>query len=542
MEFYRNHILVCTGEPCVLKGALEVESILLTELQKQGLENEIRVIRTGCLGPCNVAPVLVVYPEGIYYSGVKPGDVQEIVAEHLVKGRPVTRLVGTDVEKRVDVVYQVPQILTGQERVVLRNCGIINPDEIVEYIGRGGYEALGKALIHLKPEEVIEEVKSSGLRGRGGAAFPTGLKWSFTASGEEKYLICNADEGEPGTFKDRLILEGDPHAVLEGMAIAGYAVGAEHGFIYIRGEYTLSIERVQRAIDQARKLGLLGKNIFDSGFSFDVEIRVGAGAYICGEELALIESIEGKRGEPRYKPPYPGQTGLWGKPTVVNNVETLANVPHIIEQGAEWYKSIGTPGSPGTKVFTLTGNIKNEGLIEVPMGITLREIIYQLGGGIPDGHSFKMAQTGGTAGGCLPPEMLDVPMDYDELAKVGSALGSGALLIMDDRHCIVDLLKCFMRFFNHESCGKCTPCREGTPRLLELIEKIMDGTAVKADLDLMAKLAENMEISSLCGLGQSSPKPVLTLLEYYQHEFLAHIEDKKCPAGVCKKLQVKGVV
>ncbi len=432
--------------------------------------------------------------------------------------------------------------LQGQKRVVLRNCGVIDPEVIEDYIAQGGYEALGKALTEMTPDQVIEEVKESNLRGRGGAAFPTGLKWSFTPKEGEKFLICNADEGEPGTFKDRMIMEGDPHLVLEGMAIAGYAVGANKGFIYIRGEYKLSIQRLQKAIEQAKELGLLGDNIFNSGFSFDVEIREGAGAYVCGEELGLIESIEGNRGEPRYKPPFPAQVGLWGKPTVVNNVETLTNVPRIIEHGADWFKSIGTESSAGTKVFTLTGNVKSKGLIEVPLGTTLREIIFDMGGGIPEGRNFKLAQTGGTSGGCLPSDMLDVPMDFDELAKANSSLGSGALLIMDDRHCVVDLLRVFMRFFEHESCGKCTPCREGTPRLVELIEKIMEGKGERKDLELLGTLAKSIEISSLCGLGQSSPTPVNTLLQYFHQEFLAHVQDKVCPAGVCKNLQVKGLV
>jgi NADH-quinone oxidoreductase F subunit len=480
--------------------------------------------------------VMVVYPEAVHYCRVSPEDVGEIVEEHLRKGRIVNRLLykGESLPKAVQTWQQI-DFYSRQKRVVLRNCGLIDPDNIDEYIARDGYEALGRVLRNLEPERVIEIVKDSGLRGRGGAGFPAGLKWDFTAraTGDQKYLICNADEGEPGTFKDRLILEGDPHSVIEGMAIAAYAIGASKGYIYFRGEYSLSIDRLTRALEQAREYGLLGDNIFGTGFSFDIEIKIGAGAYVCGEETALIDSIEGKRGEPRYKPPYPASVGLWGKPTCVNNVETLANVPSIILRGADWFRSIGTEKCPGTKVFTLTGNITNAGLIEVPMGITLREVIYDIGGGIPNGRKFKMAQTGGTSGGCLPEALLDVPMDIDSLVDAGSALGSGALMIMDDTHCIIDVVKCFLQFFRHESCGQCTPCREGTQRLYELVDKISRMEATEEDVKLIKRLARTMEDASLCALGQTAPFPVLTTMRFFPEEYEAHIKQGVCPAGIC---------
>ncbi|MDI7246287.1 MAG: NADH-quinone oxidoreductase subunit NuoF [Bacillota bacterium] len=534
MEFYRSHVLVCGGTPCVLEGCKGVRDALIAEVKRRGLDREVKVVETGCLGPCDLGPVIVVYPEGTLYQKVHVSDVPEIVEEHLLKGRVVTRLAGEGVQAGV-VKYEEPTYLGVQERIVLRNCGTIDPESIEEYIARDGYRALAKCLTEMKPADVIEAVKKSGLVGRGGAAFPTGLKWSFTAraDADQKYILCNADEGEPGTFKDRLILEGDPHSILEGMAIAGYAVGADKGFIYVRGEYVLSIERLGKAIEQAKALGLLGADIFGSGFSFDVEIRKGAGAYVCGEETALIESIEGKRGEPRVKPPYPGTEGLYGKPTVVNNVETIANVPPILLNGADWFRKFGTERCPGTKVFTLTGDINNKGLVEVPMGITLRRVIYEIGGGIPGGRGFKMAQTGGTSGGCLPKELLDVPMDYFTLPEHGSALGSGALLIMDDTHCIVDIAECFMRFFEHESCGKCTPCREGTARLHEIVAKIARGEGKPGDLELLDELGSAMQVSSLCGLGQAAPVPIKTMLRYFRDEFEAHINDRLCPTGTC---------
>lgn len=536
MAFYRAHVLVCGGTPCELGGCRAVKDALLEEIESQGLASEIRVLETGCLGPCDQGPVMIVYPEGIVYAHLKPEDAREIVGQHLLKGRIVNRLVYH--EKREEaksvVTFERSDYFGLQERIVLRNCGRINPESIEEYIACDGYRALGKCLTEMKPDDVVQVVKDSGLRGRGGAGFPTGLKWSFTAKiiNDQKYIVCNADEGEPGTFKDRLILEGDPHSIIEGMAIAGYAVGASKGFVYIRGEYKLSINRMEQAIRQAKTLGLLDENIFGSDFAFDLEIRSGAGAYVCGEETALIESIEGNRGEPRVKPPFPGISGLWGKPTVVNNVETLANIAPIILKGASWFRGFGTDKSPGTKVFTMTGDINNEGLIEVPMGITLRQIVFGVGGGIPGGLDFKMAQTGGTSGGCLPQDFLDLPMDYDTLAEAGSALGSGALLIMDDSHCIVDIVRCFMKFFKHESCGKCTPCREGTTRLYQLITKIAEGNASYEDIDTTLELSRVMQNSALCGLGQAAPNPVVTCLKYFQDEFRAHLEGN-CPTGVC---------
>ena len=537
MAFYRAHVLVCGGTPCVLGGCRAVKDALIMEIEAQGLSSEIRVLETGCLGPCDQGPVIVIYPEGVIYAQLKPEDVPEIVTTHLLKGRVVERLVYREKKEEAKsvVTFEQSDYFGLQERIVLRNCGLINPDSIEEYIAHDGYQALGKCLTQMKPSDVIQTVKDSGLRGRGGAGFPTGLKWSFTAntSADQKYIVCNADEGEPGTFKDRLILEGDPHSIIEAMAIVGYAVGASKGYVYIRGEYKLSIERMQHAIEQARQMGLLGKNIFDTKFNFDLEVRSGAGAYVCGEETALIESIEGNRGEPRCKPPFPGVAGLWNKPTVVNNVETLANIAPILLNGAAWFKGFGTEKCSGTKVFTMTGDINNEGLIEVPMGITLRQIVYGVGGGIPGGLGFKMAQTGGTSGGCLPADFLDLPMDYDTLSEAGSALGSGALLIMDDSHCIVDIVKCFMKFFKHESCGKCTPCREGTTRLYELVDKITQGRATHEDIDLLTELSKVMQVSALCGLGQAAPNPVLTCLKYFEDEFRSHLNGK-CPTDVCQ--------
>ncbi len=538
MRFYRAHVLVCAGTNCSLKGSQAVRQRLLNELEEVGLADEVKVVETGCFGLCEQGPTVVVYPEGVLYCRVTPDDVPELVREHLLKGRRLERLLyREEAEKAVQTVPQV-DFFRGQQRIVLRNCGVIDPESIEEYIAHGGYEALGKALTEMKPAEVVAELKASGLRGRGGAGFPTGLKWEFAAKaqGDVKYIVCNADEGEPGTFKDRLILEGDPHAVLEGMAIAGYAVGARKGYIYIRGEYALSIERLEEAIKQARKMNFLGDGVFGTEFAFDVEVRVGAGAYVCGEETALFESLEGRRGEPRLKPPYPTERGLFGKPTVINNVETLANVAPIILNGAEWYRGFGTEGSPGTKVFTLTGDIVSEGLIEVPMGITLREIVFGIGGGIPGGRAFKMAQTGGTSGGCLPAELLDVPMDYDELAKAGSALGSGALLIMDDTHCIVDIARVFARFFEHESCGKCVPCREGTMRIHDIMTRIATGRAGEKDLDNLEALARTMTMACLCPLGQAAPVPIMTTLKYFREEYDAHIKEKRCPTGTCRDL------
>ncbi|NLY91386.1 MAG: NADH-quinone oxidoreductase subunit NuoF [Firmicutes bacterium] len=543
---YRSHVLVCGGTPCLLKGARTIRDLFQQEIDRYQMTDEIRVVETGCLGPCDEGPVVIIYPEGVMYSRLQPADVPKIVENHLYKGRVVEELIykegkaGREQSGPPGVTLEGEKYLDRQKRVVLRNCGRINPDSIEEYIANHGYKALGKALTELRPEEVVQMVIDSKLQGRGGAGFPTGLKWSFTAKtqADRKYIVCNADEGEPGTFKDRLIMEGDPHSIIEGMAIAGYAVGAEEGIIYIRGEYQLSIERMARAIRQANQYGLLGKDIFGSGFNFQIQIRSGAGAYICGEETALLESLEGNRGEPRVKPPYPGVAGLWGKPTVVNNVETLANIAPIILNGPAWFRSIGTESCPGTKVFTMLGDINNQGLIEVPMGITLREIVYEIGGGIPGGKGFKMAQTGGTSGGCLPMEYLDLPMDYDTLAKAGSALGSGAMLIIDDTHCIVDVLKNFMRFFCHESCGKCTPCREGNPRLYEILTALSAGTATQAQIQLMKDLARTMQLTALCGLGQSAPNSLMTCLRFYADEIAEHLNGE-CPTGVCKSLATK---
>ncbi len=523
---HRTHILIAMDAHTIAQGARSVKEALVRELEMANLTKEVKVVETGSLGIYNKGVVLVIFPDGVHYAGVKVEDVSEIISEHLIKGRIVDRLRYTDVpESEITETGEAPRF-GKQVRVVLKNAGVIDPESIDEYIAHDGYEALGKALTDMKTGQVIDEVKNSNLLGRGGAFFPAGLKWNFTAreKADQKYIICNADEGEPGTFKDRLILEGDPHSVIEGMAIAGYAVGATKGYIYIRGEYKMSIERVNRAIQQAHENGLLGEDIFGSGFSFDLEVREGAGAYICGEETALIESIEGKRGEPRDKPPFPPSVGLWGKPTVVNNVETLANVPHILRNGADWFKKIGTEKSAGTKVFTMVGNINNPGLIEVPMGITLREIIYDIGHGIPEGKGFKLAQMGGTTGGILTTDHLDLPMTVENLREAGAGLGSGALLVVDDSQNIVDLVKNFVEFFNHESCGKCTMCREGNGRLLQLIDRVLAGKGEMQDLDLMEDLAQTMMKGAFCGLGQAAPIPVLGCLTHFRDEFVAAIK------------------
>ncbi|HSW10174.1 MAG TPA: NADH-quinone oxidoreductase subunit NuoF [Bacillota bacterium] len=538
MHLYRAHVLVCAGTNCSLKGHRAVREALTGEIVGRGLGGEVKVVETGCFGLCEQGPTIVVYPEGVLYCRVRVEDVPELVGSHLLKGRRVERLMYREPARPV-AVQTVPELgyFRKQVRVVLENCGIIDPDSLEEYIGHGGYAALARVLGG-EPAAVVAEVKASGLRGRGGAGFPAGLKWEFgaRAPGPVKYVVCNADEGEPGTFKDRLILEGDPHRILEGMAICGFATGSRQGYIYIRGEYGLSISRLEHSIRNARELGLLGRNIFDSGFDFDVEVRFGAGAYVCGEETALFESLEGKRGEPRIKPPYPTEVGLFGRPTVINNVETLANIPSIVNRGAAWYRGIGTDACPGTKVFTLTGDIVNEGLIEVPMGITLREVIYDIGGGIPGGRRFKMAQTGGTSGGCLPESLLDVPMDFDRLAAAGSALGSGALLVMDDTHCIVDVTRVFSRFFLHESCGQCAPCREGTLQLHHILERFTTGRGSRDDLRLLGRLAKTLAGASLCPLGQSVPLSVLTTLKHFEPEYLAHIDERACPTGTCRPL------
>jgi NADP-reducing hydrogenase subunit HndC len=538
MESYRGHVLVCAGAGCISSGCKEVERNLITELQNQQLDKEFKVIETGCIGSCDLGPVIVVYPEGVFYERVKPQDVKVIVSEHLLKGQPVQDLLHKDETGKTIVHYEDITFFKKQLRIALRNVGVINPEVIEEYIARDGYVALGKVLTSYKPEDVVDIIKRSGLRGRGGAGFPTGLKWELTmkATGDAKYVVCNADEGDPGAFMDRSVLEGDPHAVLEAMAIAGYTIGSNQGYVYVRAEYPLAVERLGHAINKAREFGMLGKNIFGTGFDFDIEIRVGAGAFVCGEETALIASIEGKRGEPNPKPPFPAVKGVWGKPTVINNVETYANIVPIILKGPEWFASIGTEKSKGTKVFAIAGKINNTGLVEVPMGTPLREIIFELGGGIPGGKKFKSAQTGGPSGGCLINEHLDLPMDYDSLVSVGAMMGSGGLIVMDEDTCMVDVARFFLDFTQDESCGKCTPCRIGTKRMLEILTRITQGKGVPSDIEALEILAKHIKNTALCGLGQTAPNPVLSTLKYFHDEYEAHIMDKRCPAGVCKAL------
>ena len=539
---YRAHVLICGGTGCTSSGSKNLQTALASELEAKGLTEEIKIVQTGCFGLCALGPIMIVYPDGTFYSRVKVEDIPEIVEEHLLKGRVVDRLVYNDVPD--DVKEQAHSSLNDtpfykkQMRIALRNCGVINPENIDEYIAVDGYAALGKALTEMTPEQVIQEMKDSGLRGRGGAGFPTGLKWSFAAANDadQKYVCCNADEGDPGAFMDRSILEGDPHVVLEAMAIAGYAIGATQGYIYVRAEYPIAVHRLQIAIDQAREYGLLGKDIFGTGFNFDIGLRLGAGAFVCGEETALMTSIEGKRGEPRCRPPFPAVKGLFGKPTILNNVETYANVPRIILNGAGWFNQIGTEKSKGTKVFALGGKIHNTGLVEVPMGTTLREIIEEIGGGIPNGKKFKAAQTGGPSGGCIPAHLIDTPIDYDNLLAIGSMMGSGGLIVMDEDTCMVDIAKFFLEFTVDESCGKCTPCRIGTKRLHEILTKICDGRGEMEDLDTLEELCEHIKSSALCGLGQTAPNPVLSTMRYFKDEYIAHVKDKKCPAGACKKL------
>ena len=536
---YRSHVLVCGGTGCTSSGSQRIRDRLEKEIAANGLSEEVGVVKTGCFGLCALGPIMIVYPEGTFYSMVQEDDIPEIVSEHLLKGRVVTRLLYDETTKTDKIIpLNETNFYKKQHRVALRNCGVINPENIEEYIGTGGYEALGIVLTEKTPEDVIQILLDSGLRGRGGAGFPTGLKWKFAAANEadQKYVCCNADEGDPGAFMDRSILEGDPHAVLEAMAIAGYAIGASQGYIYVRAEYPIAVKRLEIAINQAREYGLLGKNIFDSGFDFDIELRLGAGAFVCGEETALMTSIEGNRGEPRPRPPFPALKGLFQKPTILNNVETFANIPQIIVNGPEWFASMGTENSKGTKVFALGGKIHNTGLVEVPMGTTLREIVEEIGGGIPNGKKFKAAQTGGPSGGCIPAEHLDVPIDYDNLKKIGSMMGSGGLIIMDEDTCMVDIANFFLEFTVDESCGKCTPCRIGTRRMLEILEKITKGQATMEDLDKLEELCYHLQSSSLCALGQTAPNPVLSTLRYFRDEYIAHIVDKKCPAGVCKDL------
>mgnify|MGYP004706871707 FL=1 len=538
---YRSQVLICGGTGCTSSGSVKIAKRLQEEIDKNGLTDEVMVVRTGCFGLCALGPIMIVYPEGTFYSMVKEEDIAEIVSEHLLKGRIVTRLVydETVAENEIKSLKET-DFYKKQHRIALRNCGVINPECIDEYIGRNGYEALGKVLKTMTPDDVIQVILDSGLRGRGGGGFPTGKKWQLARNlvkdADQKYVCCNADEGDPGAFMDRSVLEGDPHVVIEAMAIAGYAIGATQGYIYIRAEYPIAVQRLQIAIDQAREYGLLGKNIFDSGFDFDLDIRLGAGAFVCGEETALMTSIEGNRGEPRPRPPFPAESGLFKKPTVLNNVETYANIPQIILNGADWFASMGTEKSKGTKVFALGGKIHNTGLVEVPMGTTLREVIYEIGGGIPNGKAFKAAQTGGPSGGCIPAEHLDIPIDYDNLIAIGSMMGSGGLIVMDEDNCMVDIAKFFLQFTVDESCGKCTPCRIGTKRLYEMLEKITSGNATMEDLDKMEKLCYYIKNNSLCGLGQTAPNPVLSTLRYFKNEYIAHVKDKKCPAGVCQDL------
>ena len=536
---YRTHVLVCGGTGCTSSGSARIRERLEKEIEANGLSDEVCVVKTGCFGLCALGPIMIVYPEGTFYSMVQEEDIPEIVTEHLLKGNVVKHLLYEETVKADKIIpLNETNFYKKQHRVALRNCGVINPEKIDEYIGTGGYEALGIVLTEKKPEDVIQILLDSGLRGRGGAGFPTGLKWKFAAGNDadQKYVCCNADEGDPGAFMDRSILEGDPHAVLEAMAIAGYAIGASQGYIYVRAEYPIAVQRLEIAIEQAREYGLLGKNIFDSGFDFDIELRLGAGAFVCGEETALMTSIEGNRGEPRPRPPFPALKGLFQKPTILNNVETYANIPQIIVNGPEWFASMGTEKSKGTKVFALGGKIHNTGLVEIPMGTTLREIVEEIGGGVPNGKKFNAAQTGGPSGGCIPAEHLDIPIDYDNLLSIGSMMGSGGLIVMDEDTCMVDIAKFFLEFTVDESCGKCTPCRIGTRRMLEILEKITKGQATMEDLDKLEELCYHLQSNSLCALGQTAPNPVLSTLRYFRDEYIAHIVDKKCPAGVCKDL------
>lgn len=539
MQHIRAHVLICGGTGCKSDGSKEVQLAFSRAIEAKGLSDEVMVVETGCHGFCEHGPLVIVYPEGTFYCQVKAEDVEEIVESHLFKGRIVERLLYHEPLTHESIPnYSEINFYKKQHRLVLENCGAINPEQIEEYIAVGGYEALAKAVTTMSPEDVIEEIKKSGLRGRGGGGFPTGMKWQFAKASvsDKKYVICNADEGDPGAFMDRSVLEGDPHKILEGMAVCGYAIGADEGYIYVRAEYPLAIKRLRIAIEQAEAMGLLGENIFGSGFSFKLHIKEGAGAFVCGEETALMASIEGKRGMPRPRPPFPAVAGLWGKPTNINNVETFGNVAAIITNGADWYAGFGTEKSKGTKVFALTGKINNTGLAEVPMGITMREIIYDIGGGINGGKKFKAVQIGGPSGGCLPESMLDLSIDYDSLTAAGAMMGSGGLVVMDEDTCMVDVAKFFLNFTQSESCGKCTPCREGTKRMLEVLTRITEGQGREGDIELLEELARNIKETALCGLGQTAPNPVLSTLKYFRHEYEAHIKEKRCPAGACEKL------
>ena len=532
-----KHILVCHGTGCTSSKSPQILENFRKILKEKNIEN-VRVIMTGCFGLCAKGPIVIIRPEDTFYAMVTPEDCEEIIQTHIVEGKRVERLLCKDIDGKIVNSLDELNFYKKQKRIALKNCGVINPEDIDEYIAFNGYEALERVLREYTQDEVIDIIKKSGLRGRGGAGFPTGKKWELTkqSEGKQKYVVCNADEGDPGAFMDRSILEGDPHSVLEAMAIAGYSIGADKGFIYVRAEYPIAVHRLKIAIEQARKYGILGKNIFGTGFNFDIEIRLGAGAFVCGEETALLESIEGKRGQPRVKPPYPAQSGLWGKPTLINNVETYANIAQIILKGPEWYSSIGTENSKGTKVFALGGNVNNIGLVEVPMGTTLREIVYDIGGGIPNGRDFKAAQTGGPSGGCIPKEHLDTPIDYESLKQIGSMMGSGGLIVMDDTKCMVSLAKFYLEFTVSESCGKCTPCRIGTKRMLEILEKLCDGKGDEFDIYKLEKLAVNIQKASICGLGQSAPNPVISTLKYFREEFREHAMQKECRALECKAM------
>jgi NADP-reducing hydrogenase subunit HndC len=539
MDYFRAHVLICGGTGCTSSHSPKIQQEFVEQLEKNNISKEVKIVTTGCFGLCAEGPIVVVYPEGAMYTMVKVEDVKEIVEEHLIKGRLVKRLMHGDTEAE-DTTKSLENVgfFKNQVRIALRNCGTINPENIDEYIAFDGYKALEKVLTEMKPEDVIAEIKKSGLRGRGGAGFPTGLKWELTAKakGDDKIVACNADEGDPGAFMDRSVLEGDPHSVIEAMIIAGYSIGSDQGYIYVRAEYPIAVKRLNIAIEQAKEYGLLGKNILGTDFSFNLELRLGAGAFVCGEETALITSIEGKRGEPKPKPPFPAVRGLWQKPTLLNNVETYANIPIILTKGADWFTTIGTEKSKGTKVFAVGGKINNTGLVEVPIGTTLREVVYDIGGGIPNGKKFKAAQTGGPSGGCIPASLIDTPIDYETLKEIGSMMGSGGLIIMDEDNCMVDIAKFFLEFTVDESCGKCPPCRIGTKRMLEILERITGGKGEMEDLDKLEVLAKNIISSSLCGLGQSAPQPVLSTMKYFRDEYIAHVRDKKCPAGVCKSM------
>jgi len=544
MDIYRSHVLVCGGTGCTSSGSPAIIDKFEEEIKKLGLDKEVKVVKTGCFGLCEAGPVVIVYPEGSFYSRVKASDVPEIVSEHLLKGRLVQRLLYKEKAGDIETSLDKVSFYKKQVRVALKNCGVIDPENIDEYIAFDGYKALGKVLTEMKPLDVIDTLSKAGLRGRGGGGFPTAKKWEFAAKaqGDKKYVICNADEGDPGAFMDRSVLEGDPHSVLEAMAIAGYAIGSDMGYIYCRAEYPIAVKRLGIAIGQAREYGLLGKDIFGTGFNFDIEVRLGAGAFVCGEETALMASIEGCRGEPRPKPPFPANKGLFGKPTIINNVETFANVSQIILKGPEWFASMGTAKSKGTKVFALGGKINNTGLVEIPMGTTLREILFDIGGGIPNGKKFKAAQTGGPSGGCIPAQHLDTPIDYDSLIALGTMMGSGGLIVMDEDNCMVDVARYFLDFTVDESCGKCPPCRIGTKRMLEMLERIVEGKGEEGDVEKLEALGHAIKESALCGLGKTAPNPVLSTIRYFRDEYDAHIRDKRCPAGYCKKLLTYSII